>query len=236
METILIFSDIHANLEAFEKVVSSIDKALFTDSLKVFLGDYVNFGPWPQETISMLRSLTNSIFVIGNHDLFVVDGTNIKAKSYFGNNPLLEHVNWTRANIKPDNMEWLAGLNQKVDFNISPNRAIGFHGNLNDPESGFIADCLNIIEAEIIMCGHIHMPYIKNLGKKIILNPGSVGEPLDNDTRASYMKIENKNGRLKYSIERIEYNIDKVESEMNTKKVPLKETIMCGFRNGYINK
>ena len=69
-----IFSDIHGNIYAFEKVISSIRKN--KPDLYVFCGDICGYYYYQNEIIEMLRSLDNLICVRGNHDEFFLEMLN----------------------------------------------------------------------------------------------------------------------------------------------------------------
>ncbi|MCX6555799.1 MAG: metallophosphoesterase family protein, partial [Candidatus Aminicenantes bacterium] len=62
----MIFSDIHSNIEAFEKLLS-LKKIGHADKY-LFLGDLVGYGPNPDEVVSQFRKLPRVNFVRGNHD------------------------------------------------------------------------------------------------------------------------------------------------------------------------
>ena len=61
------------------------------------------------------------------------------------------------------------------------------------------------IKADVIFTGHTHIPYVKKIGDKILVNPGSVGEPRDGDPRASFATFDTVTGQVKLS--RLEYDI-----------------------------
>ncbi|HYV36873.1 MAG TPA: metallophosphoesterase family protein, partial [Gemmataceae bacterium] len=60
------------------------------------------------------------------------------------------------------------------------------------------------IEADVICVGHTHKPYVLEIGDKLVINPGSVGQPRDGDPRASYAVLEDNRVELK----RIEYDVE----------------------------
>jgi putative phosphoesterase len=231
-----IFSDIHGNLEALTKTIASIDEGIFNESHKIFLGDYIDFGPWPNETICLLRTFDNAVFILGNHDLFILDETDVVAKRYFGDSKLVEHVRWTREQIDDDNIKWLKSLNSEEKVTIGGKSALCFHGDYKNPEKGLSENGIKMIEEDIIMCGHIHRPYINNVGRKIAINPGSIGESLDKDNRASYLIIEENKNELDFKNIRVEYNINNVENEMRKKNMPMRELIFKGIKEAYVNK
>ncbi|MCK4889519.1 MAG: metallophosphoesterase, partial [Candidatus Aminicenantes bacterium] len=100
----LIFSDIHSNLEAFEKLLSlkitdSIDKFLF-------LGDLVGYGADPNDTISLFRSMKNTFSIRGNHDKVI---SNLESSSLF--NPVAAFsAEWSKVKLSDENRKFLKEL------------------------------------------------------------------------------------------------------------------------------
>ena len=230
METIYVFSDLHANTAALEAIFSNIDMDNFSRSIKIFAGDYVNFGPWPNETISFVRSLTSSFFVIGNQDQYILDENNSKISSLVRDERIIEHINWTRNQLSIENFEWLKSLQLIRRMDIDNRKIVIFHGDYENTEKGLSNKTLERIAEEIIICGHIHKPYKKEIANKIIINPGSVGDPLDGDNRASYSIIEMSGDNLNVEYQRINYNISLYENELENRKVPWREDIIKRIR------
>ncbi len=98
---LLILGDIHSNLEALEACL----RAGGDWELLVNLGDTVGYGADPNAVIERVRPF-GGILVRGNHDHAVLD-----AKLQESFNPIaLQAVQWTRTALKPENLEWLAGV------------------------------------------------------------------------------------------------------------------------------
>ena len=76
------------------------------------------------------------------------------------------------------------------------------------------------VSEKLIICGHSHIPPTIKVKGKVIVNVGSVGFPIDENNRASYVILNiNKQG---YTIDfkRVEYDIEKILSEARNKKLP----------------
>lgn len=226
MKIIYAFSDLHANIAALDAIIRNIDTHNFPHSIKIFAGDYINFGPWPNETISFVRSLTNAFFVIGNQDQYILDENNSKLSPYIRDERIIEHLNWTRNQLSEENIEWLRSLQVIRRVDVDNRKIIIFHGDYENTEKGLSNDTLERIGEEIIICGHIHKPYKKEIANKIIINPGSVGDPLDGDTRASYSEIQISSDHLNVTNRRINYDISLIENELENRKVPWREDII----------
>lgn len=100
---ILILSDIHSNLEALEACLAAAPPY----DLVVNLGDVVGYGANPNEVITRSREL-GKLFVRGNHDKAAAGLMELRDFNPIAGMAAL----WTRAQLTPENLEWLRGLPQ----------------------------------------------------------------------------------------------------------------------------
>jgi diadenosine tetraphosphatase ApaH/serine/threonine PP2A family protein phosphatase len=116
-------------------------------------------------------------------------------------------------------------------------RFLMVHATPRDPLDEFaIADVdfwsrrLHDVDAQVICVGHTHHPYVLEVGDKLIVNPGSVGQPRDGDPRASYAVIENQRVELK----RIEYPVEETVRTVLASNLPepAKALLAEVFRTG----
>ena len=100
----LIFSDIHSNLEAFEKMLS-LKKVQEVDKI-LFLGDLVGYGADPNEIINIFKNLENVYSIRGNHDKVISE---LESSSLF--NPVAAFsAEWSKLHISPENKQFLIDL------------------------------------------------------------------------------------------------------------------------------
>ncbi len=227
----LILSDIHANMTALDAALEAAkgkwDKA-------VCLGDVVGYGPDPNEVIDRVRSL-EAITIRGNHDKA---GSGLAVAEDF--NPVARNVAlWTRAQLRPENKEWLEKLP------VGPVSVDGFtivHGACRDEDEYVFApaqalDSLLDAPSTITFFGHTHLQggftlrddqvgalHFKPAGGKpfsslsietgttYLLNPGSIGQPRDGDTRAAFAIADLENHSVEFW--RIPYDIESVQKRM----------------------
>jgi diadenosine tetraphosphatase ApaH/serine/threonine PP2A family protein phosphatase len=193
-----IFSDIHANLEAFEAVLADARKNKCMDF--VCLGDVVGYNANPHECVERVREMDCPV-VKGNHD---EQASLIESSRDF--NELAEHaIQWTRDNLTEEDKNWLRELRlqrQVRDFTI-------VHATLDTPAQwGYVFNNLDAAASftyqhtTVCFFGHTHVPmaFIRDEGvqrqridkiriapgKKYFINVGSVGQPRDADWRAAY--------------------------------------------------
>ena len=184
-------------------------------------GDIVGYYTQPNECIEKLRQL-KAISVIGNHDLACVTGDTT------GFNPYAKQtIAWTRKVIKDKNIEFLRNLKRKIQIKIDNLNIMMVHGSPRDPISEYIfpstldSTLKSFLESEnvdILIMGHTHVPFIKKFGNKLVFNPGSVGQPRDGDSKASFAFLDVPAKEVK--IYRIKYDIDKVAAAIGDEKLP----------------
>lgn len=240
-----LFSDVHSNLEAFERVLDSLKREKVQQYF--FLGDLVGYGASPKECIGLLKELIKSTgcrCIAGNHDHAVAGLTRYDHYAFHAK----EAIDWTKKMLKPVDLEFLAGLPllqglhepiireaaSKLDFTI-------VHANLSSPEEwGYLWDIddadltFKLLKKQICFIGHSHKPIVftsgaivdwfisehivieKNL--KYIINVGSVGQPRDGNPKACYAVYDSDRNTVE--IKRVEYDIKKTQSKILAAGLP----------------
>jgi diadenosine tetraphosphatase ApaH/serine/threonine PP2A family protein phosphatase len=236
----LIISDIHSNLAAFEAVLSdagSFDKVWC-------LGDLVGYGPEPNECVERLRDLPH-ICVVGNHDWAALG----KMDTEDFNPDARRACLWTREQMSPSNLEYLETLPKSV---IEEGFTL-VHGSPRHPIWEYILNP-SIAEANFehfdtrfCLVGHTHVPVIYRdnpnqagdaltpspdarlvLGEgRLIINPGSVGQPRDGDPCASYAVFDSDELALEYR--RIPYPIETTQARMVEKGLPVRLVMRLAY-------
>lgn len=218
MNTYLLLSDIHANIEALEAVLDA-DRALSPPDAVLILGDLVGYGPDPAAVISRVCSLPGPIRVIrGNHDRVVAG---IDAGDAF-NDKALAAARWSQSVLSPEDQSWLAMLPEGP---LTLERGeVAAHGSPLDEDeylyaSGPIRLTFEAVSAPLIFCGHTHLPLVavlengrctvaslrrskenlvRRVGQRLLFNPGSVGQPRDGDPRAAFARYDSETGRITF--------------------------------------
>lgn len=226
----LVLSDIHSNLAAFEAVLS--DAGEFDRIWS--LGDVVGYGPDPNACIEQLKSRLH-LGVCGNHDCGCTDRIDV---SDF--NPEAQEIcQWTGQQLTPENRTYLLQRPERLmegDFTI-------VHGSPRHPIWEYVIYTLNALENfeyfETPYCfiGHTHVPCvfqktddgcevmvpepdaIVELGEeRLIINPGSVGQPRDGDERASYLLLDTDAMTCTYR--RVPYPVYVTQQRMRKANLP----------------
>ena len=193
-----IFGDVHANFEALQAVLEDAKATEVTHY--VCLGDLVGYNADPVACLELVRAMECPI-VKGNHDEQACEVTDL---SYF--NPLAARaIQWTRDQLSDEQKEWLKALK----FSRLVRNFTIVHSTLDSPASwGYVLSDLDASASfsyqhtQLCFYGHTHVPraFIRDArvhevapdtitleaGKKYFFNVGSVGQPRDQDWRASY--------------------------------------------------
>jgi len=220
VDSVAIISDIHGNVTALEAVISDIRKR---DIKRVFcLGDFVGKGPDPARALDMCLAFCEN-GVMGNWDAIVAlfdPGVPISDE-------LQLRINWHRARLGPDRLEYLARLPFSIDFMMSGRKVRLLHASpqglfhrvfYNDTEQKHLGMFANTpltgngFVPDVVGYSDIHFAFQKNFGKQLLFNVGSVGNPLD-VTTACYAILEGdykSSGEAPFSVEfnRVPYDIE----------------------------
>ena len=102
------------------------------------------------------------------------------------------------------------------------------------PEEEFWERRLRGVDADVVCVGHTHHPYMLEVGDKLVINPGSVGQPRDGDPRGSYAVVESRRVELK----RFEYPVDDTLRPIQESRLPedAKAMLAEAFRTGTVKK
>src|ERR1700730_4277613 len=172
-------ADIHGNLPALEAVLS--DVARENVDLIVACGDVAS-GPLRAETIEVLRSLPNARFVSGNADRGLVtafDGERLTA--WPGPAP-----DWGATQLSRDQRDFLASFSKTIELQVEGfGRVLFCHGSPRSDEEMMTSETPDArlqgltaaVDANLVVCGHTHMPFDRTVGSLRVVNPGSVGMP-----------------------------------------------------------
>ena len=229
---IAVISDIHSNLEALDAVLGGLGEV---DAVW-HLGDIVGYGPRPQAVVDRLRA-AGTIGVRGNHDDAAGGGDSIE----FFNPDGFRAMEWTRTRIDERTRLFLAGLPERrvpdgSDFTLA-------HGSPSDPIWEYVASQdvaqanLSAFDTPYCLVGHTHLPIVYREsggrmkavhvdgrtdlaldGRRMILNPGSVGQTRDGDPRASYLVIDTDAGRVTWH--RVEYDVEATQAAIVAAGLP----------------
>jgi len=202
---IAILSDIHGNLPALKSVLEDMKPYRVTKIIS--LGDVSGYYPFINEVIELLNSY-GVINLIGNHDRYIIDNTDCP-RSTSANLCLT----YQKSVITDENREWL----KKSIPSLIIGNASFVHGGWDNPEDEYLykikASYFERFNEKFFFCGHTHVQkYIDLKNGKFFINSGSVGQPRDGISSASYSIFDENSGEV--TLKRVNYNIDETVNKM----------------------
>lgn len=234
----LLISDIHSNMEAFEACLKRANAAGFDTVL--CCGDLVGYGPEPNEVVAKVRQL-DALVIRGNHDRVASgqdDPTDFnphaKAAAYWTRNALSRKTNQYLRTLPLGPME-IDDMAQLV------------HGAVTDEDDYIMserdaAESFALTDKPLTFFGHSHFPAVFSCdnagnivtellkdengssrmmledGMQYLINPGSVGQPRDGDTRSSFLIWDTGDSRLEFY--RVPYPFEITQEKMRTAGLP----------------
>jgi predicted phosphodiesterase len=214
----LIISDIHANIDALEALDESCDHLLV-------LGDLVDYGAAPEEVVRWVRDRHPSA-VSGNHDFAMATGADCRSSSlsYALSVATREHF---RPLLTQDCVNYLGSLPMHLALELGGNRIHLVHATPRDPlyeyldgdvlESEWRGAAGDLVDHEAwLFLGHTHRQFRHRVGSLTIVNPGSLGMPVDGDTRGCYAVWQDGDVRLK----RIRYDVERAVGRLRQSGLP----------------
>jgi len=232
MSRYLILSDIHSNLEALDAVLVAAAKQKW-DALLV-LGDLVGYGADPNAVVQRLRELTPAAIVRGNHDK-VASGLDT-AEDF---NPMARAAAaWTQAALTPETLEYVRELPPGPV--VAGDQIEICHGSPMDEDLYVVADAdaarsIDAMRTSLCFFGHTHVAMCAGFdamrrlsidapqghpelvvelagASKYLINPGSVGQPRDGDSRAAYAIADIAEQRV--TLYRVTYPIETAQKKI----------------------
>ena len=224
---VALIGDVHANLPALEAVLEHAGRQGAREDIWN-VGDFVGYGPFPDEVVKALRAeKTQSI--IGNYDQKVLQVSRRKQEWPKGKPPeKWLAFKWAWENLSRDSRDFLRSLPAEQRIDTCGKHILLIHGSplsikehlSPDTPEPRLKELGRAGRADIVICGHSHVPFIREVDGVYFLNPGSVGRPDDGDPRASYAVLELTPRRIRVQHHRVTYDIERTLSALREKNLP----------------
>lgn len=186
---IVIVSDVHGNDDVLPFLPQDYDELWV-------LGDLVNYGPAPAQTVAWAMRHA-AIAIRGNHDDAVARADDSRWSARFRATAEATRRH-SEASLDAAQMAFLRSLPRDVALERDGVRFRLVHATLADPlygrraaDSPDWAEEITGCDADVLLVGHSHVPTLRRFGARTLLNPGSLGQPRDGRTKASYAVWEN---------------------------------------------
>ena len=229
MEHITIFGDVHGNLPALEAVFADMDRRGLGD--RYCLGDLVGYGVYPNEVTDLIRAAGYPA-IMGNYDQGVGNSSDDCGCAY--TKPEAEalgkrSIAWSNAHTTDENKAFLRELVSQIAVELGDLRVVLVHGSprrineylFEDRPERSIERLLDMVEADVLVCGHTHIPYHRVLpSRRHVVNAGSVGKPKDDDPRACYVVLSAQGNELVVDFHRVEYDVERIARAIDASDMP----------------
>lgn len=228
-----VFSDVHANLPALEAVLSDIDKAGIRDIW--CLGDLVDFAPWPNEVITMIRD-RNITTIIGNHDKRVALNRPVSLRPWYSTYEQEAHeqaIALSKDTLSKENLEWISSLPRTISIKVGTVRIMMVHASpdsMSEPvhrefPKNKIFEWQTKHEFDILICSHTHCADIREIvrddGSTVtVANTGSVGRITAGEPHATWLRGCYTNDRLELKTQYVNYDVVSVVQAIKESSVP----------------
>lgn len=223
---IAIITDIHSNIFALEAVLEDIKNKGIENIY--CLGDLVGYGPFPNEVINLIKE-NNIPTIQGNYDQSVGEDLFACGCDYKDGKTMAlgtKSLHWSQENTTDENKKWLRELPEKIEFEVKGRKILLVHGSPRKnneylyEDSKELEEIADIIRANIMICGHTHKPFHKNVDGIHMINAGSVGKPKHGNPNATYMIIDVYSDDIKTQIVEVLYDYEKMATAIEDSEIP----------------
>jgi predicted phosphodiesterase len=212
----------------------------------VCLGDVCQGGPEPDVCVELLAERGWPV-VLGNADAFVLDAADGEGPPEELSERLVAVREWSYGRLGLERREVVAGYQSTVEVDLGSGKTfLGCHATPASydpvvfptaPEDAFRA-AFDGTGADVVGCGHIHLPYLRRIGEALVLNPGSVGLGYDHeqdensmrfDPWAAWAVVGTDGGRLSVEFRRTPFDVGAVIEAYRTSGIPYADESTSGW-------
>ncbi len=225
MTRIAFFGDLHGNVQATEVVLADID-AHEPDHI-ICLGDLVGYGANPNEVIDHIRN-RNIPVIMGNYDDGIGFDRGDCGCAYQDETDKAngdKSVAWTAAAVTTTNKVWLQTLLPEYRLEVDGHRIRVVHGSprrineylFEDRNEASLERIARSANCDVLVFGHTHKPWTRDIDRVRFINAGSVGKPKDGDPRTCWAMLDvSEPGETEVTFHRVEYDIHSAAAAIRT--------------------
>jgi putative phosphoesterase len=223
-DRVAVITDIHGNLAALEAALGRIDELGIE---RVYCGgDLVGYGPHPNEVCALIQA-RGIPTIYGNYDYAIARDLDDCGCAYVDRHDReigQRSVEWTLANTGQAAKDFMRGLPFDLRLEVGSTSVHVVHGSprkvneyLFEDKPASLYDRLAAAEdADVLVFGHTHKPWVRELGGVSFVNCGSVGKPKDGDPRGAFAVLTETDA----TIERVPYDAGRVAAEVRAAGLP----------------
>jgi putative phosphoesterase len=228
MGRVAVITDIHANLPALQAALRRIDE-LGVDAVYC-CGDLVGYGPHPNEVCALMAERKIPT-IYGNYDYAIARDLEDCGCAYVTPHDRelgQRSVDWTLAHTDQASKDYMRGLPFDMRLTVGETAVHLVHGSPRKVNEYLFAEkparlyerLAAAEEADVLVFGHTHKPWVRAYGGVLFVNCGSVGKPKDGDPRAAFAVLQTADGGVRVHIERVEYDAQAVARDVATAGLP----------------
>jgi putative phosphoesterase len=232
MTRLIVLSDIHGNAVALDAVRAAL-RSEKPDMVAV-AGDLAVNGPDPAGVVDRLREMEaeGAAIVGGNTDIAVADFDYGAAWPQYRDgipDTFVAATEWAHEELGDERLAWLRRLPAERRLRAEDGTMILVcHASPGSQTAGFdqsldpavIIERVSGTDARVIACGHTHLPEVRDLGWKVIVNDGSAGYVFDGEPTASWARIDLVDGEVTAEIRRTEFDALAVANAISARGLP----------------
>lgn len=178
---IAVISDIHGNYEALEKVIKDFEIKKIDEV--IVLGDIVFRGDEPRKCFETVESLKPLVWILGNTDNWINEITDDFIPKDDKEEEIYELFKEAVGKLAKESIDFIKILPKKQYLDIGTYRILCVHGSdkkINAPigtmtKTEELHDLFSRLDADIMLCGHTHLPFTATKNNKLLMNVGTVG-------------------------------------------------------------
>jgi putative phosphoesterase len=227
-DAVAVITDIHGNLPALEAALARIDELGIE---RVYCGgDLVGYGPHPNEVCALIgdRAIPT---IYGNYDYAIARDLEDCGCAYPTQHERelgQRSVDWTLAHTDQRAKDFMRDLPFDLRFDVSATAVHLVHGSprkvneylFEDKPASLYERLAAAEDADALVFGHTHKPWVREYGGVLFVNCGSVGKPKDGDARAGFAVLRREREDLRVTIERVPYDTEAVAREVAAAGLP----------------
>lgn len=220
---IAVLSDIHGNAPALTAVITDIQR--WKPDRIIVNGDIVSRGPYSKEVLEILSTdFSESTLLMGNHETFVLHCVDNWLEPDHERYDFQCFSQWTVEQIGSQWLEKIKQWDDHVDltdlegsssFHVTHGSRIGNRDGISKKtRDQDLPEKLGEAR-DLFVASHTHQPLVRHFNGRIVVNTGSVGQPLDNDPRSAYGQFTLSKGQWQVNIARVTYNKAQAEKDFH---------------------
>jgi putative phosphoesterase len=230
---IALLGDVHANLPALDAVLAHAEKRGVDQIWNI--GDFIGYGAYPDEVVKRIRDV-GAISIIGNYDLKVLKFPK-KNKKWRRSKMHLKWFafKWSYENLSKESRQYLHSLPEELWLYANSKDILLTHGSPasnQDPLTpatpdtrlreltGIAASKSDNQVIDVIVCGHSHYEFARQVDETWFINTGSVGRPDDGDPRACYAILQIGGESIQVDHFRLDYDLAAAVAAIHERGLP----------------